>query len=50
MNSKELKAKAKVLQLKIDKDAERLRRKQALMDSSPAAYKAMTREKGYQRM
>ena len=48
MNPEQLKAKAKALQLKIKKDAERLKRKQALMNSSPAAYKAMIREKGYQ--
>ena len=42
--------KAKALQAKIDKDAARLKRKQALLKTNPAAYKAMIREKGYSEM
>ena len=50
MTPEEKKAKAKALKSKMDTDIERLKRKKSLMEASPAAYKAMIREKGYQEM
>ena len=50
MTPEEMKAKAKALKSKMDKDIERLKRKKSLMETSPAAYKAMIRERGYQEM
>jgi hypothetical protein len=46
----EKKSKVKALKSKMDKDIERLKRKKSLMKASPAAYKAMIRERGYQKM